>query len=99
MGLLIVAWRWLFSGQPDSGTTRPRVSKRTRLFESPWLVDADEIRIAEEHDESLLCATPEMQAFLRSDGNDQFIVAGPRGSPRPHPWVKGFAPCAHGANQ
>ncbi len=44
-----------------------------------WTVDADDIRVAEDFDESLLHRTPEIDGFLRSDGDDKFIVIGTKG--------------------
>ena len=44
-----------------------------------WTVDADDIRVAEDFDESLLHRTPEIDAFLRSDRDDKFIVIGTKG--------------------
>jgi class 3 adenylate cyclase len=44
-----------------------------------WTVDADDIRIAEDFDESLLHRTPEIDAFLRSDRDEKFIVIGTKG--------------------
>jgi class 3 adenylate cyclase len=44
-----------------------------------WTVDADDIRVAEDFDESLLHRTPEIDSFLRSDRDDKFIVIGTKG--------------------
>ena len=44
-----------------------------------WTVDADDIRVAEDFDDSLLHRTPEIEAFLRSDRDDKFIVIGTKG--------------------
>ena len=44
-----------------------------------WTVDADDIRVAEDFNESLLHRTPEIDAFLRSDRDDKFIVIGTKG--------------------
>src|SRR6185295_10076107 len=44
-----------------------------------WTVDADDIRVAEDFDESLLHRTPEIDGFLRSDRDDKFIVIGTKG--------------------
>jgi class 3 adenylate cyclase len=44
-----------------------------------WTVDADDIRVAEDFDDSLLHRTPEIDAFLRSDRDDKFIVIGTKG--------------------
>ena len=44
-----------------------------------WTVDADDIRVAEDFDESLLHRTPEIDAFLRSDRDDKFVVIGTKG--------------------
>ena len=39
-----------------------------------WTVDADDIRVAEDFDESLLHRTPEIDSFLTPDRDDKFIV-------------------------
>ena len=44
-----------------------------------WTVDADDIRVAEDLDESLLHRTPEIDAFLATDRDDKFIVIGTKG--------------------
>src|SRR5512132_2128621 len=44
-----------------------------------WTVDADDIRVAEDFDESLLHRTPEIDGFLRSDRDDTFTVIGTKG--------------------
>lgn len=44
-----------------------------------WTVDADDIRVAEDFDESLLHRTPEIDAFLSADREDKFIVIGTKG--------------------
>ena len=44
-----------------------------------WTVDADDIRVTEDFDDSLLHRTPEIEAFLRSDRDDKFIVIGTKG--------------------
>ncbi|HRC39157.1 MAG TPA: hypothetical protein PK420_13880, partial [Rubrivivax sp.] len=44
-----------------------------------WTVDADDIRVAEDFDESLLHRTPEIEAFLTPDREDKFIVIGTKG--------------------
>jgi len=44
-----------------------------------WTVDADDIRVADDFNESLLHRTPEIDAFLRSDRDDKFIVIGTKG--------------------
>ncbi|HSO92902.1 MAG TPA: hypothetical protein VLS53_00345 [Candidatus Dormibacteraeota bacterium] len=44
-----------------------------------WTVDADDIRVAEDFDESLLHRTPEINAFLTPDRDDKFIVIGTKG--------------------
>src|ERR1700704_4367786 len=44
-----------------------------------WTVDADDIRVAEDFDESLLHLTPEIDAFLTPDRDDKFIVIGTKG--------------------
>ncbi|MGZ8260512.1 MAG: P-loop ATPase, Sll1717 family [Caldimonas sp.] len=42
-------------------------------------MDADDIRVAEDFDESLLHKTPEIEAFLNPDRDDKFIVIGTKG--------------------
>ena len=44
-----------------------------------WTVDADDIRVAEDFDESLLHRTPEIEGFLDPDRDDKFIVIGTKG--------------------
>jgi hypothetical protein len=44
-----------------------------------WTVDADDIRVAEDFDDSLLHRTPEIDAFLSPDRDDKFIVIGTKG--------------------
>lgn len=44
-----------------------------------WTVDADDIRVAEDFDESLLHRTPEIDAFLSLDRDDKFVVIGTKG--------------------
>src|ERR1700760_1141978 len=44
-----------------------------------WTVDADDIQGAEDFNESLLHRTSEIEAFLRSDRDDKFIVIGTKG--------------------
>jgi hypothetical protein len=44
-----------------------------------WTVDADDIRVAEDFDESLLHRTPEIDAFLTPGRDDKFIVIGTKG--------------------
>src|SRR5262249_43247434 len=44
-----------------------------------WTVDADDIRVAGDLDESLLHKTPEIDAFLTPDRDDKFIVIGTKG--------------------
>src|SRR5499426_4548978 len=44
-----------------------------------WTVDADDIRVAEDFDEALLHRTPEIDAFLRQDRDDKFIVIATKG--------------------
>ena len=44
-----------------------------------WTVDADDIRVAEDFDESLLHRTPEIDDFLTRDRDDKFIVIGTKG--------------------
>ena len=45
----------------------------------PWTVDADDIRVAEDFDESLLHRTPEIDSFLTPGRDDKFIVIGTKG--------------------
>jgi hypothetical protein len=45
----------------------------------PWTVDADDIRAADDFDETLLHRTPEIDAFLAPDRDDKFIVIGTKG--------------------
>src|SRR5215510_15772379 len=44
-----------------------------------WTVDADDIRVAEDFDESLLHRTPEIDGFLTPDRDDKFIVIATKG--------------------
>lgn len=44
-----------------------------------WTVDADDIRVVEDFDESLLHRTPEIDSFLSPDRDDKFIVIGTKG--------------------
>jgi hypothetical protein len=44
-----------------------------------WTVDADDIHVAEDFDETLLHRTPEIEAFLNLDRDDKFIVIGTKG--------------------
>ncbi|HXJ81840.1 MAG TPA: hypothetical protein VMS64_24550 [Candidatus Methylomirabilis sp.] len=44
-----------------------------------WTVDADDIRVVEDFDESLLCRTPEIDSFLTPDRDDKFIVIATKG--------------------
>jgi class 3 adenylate cyclase len=44
-----------------------------------WTVDADDIRVAEDFDESLLHRTPEIDGFLTPDRDDKFVVIGTKG--------------------
>ncbi len=44
-----------------------------------WTVDADDIRVAEDFDDSLLHRTPEIDDFLREDRDDKFVVIGTKG--------------------
>ena len=44
-----------------------------------WTVDADDIHVAEDFDESLLHRTPEIDSFLTPDRDDKFIVIGTKG--------------------
>jgi hypothetical protein len=44
-----------------------------------WTVDADDIRVADDFDESLLHRTPEIDGFLTPDRDDKFIVIATKG--------------------
>lgn len=44
-----------------------------------WTIDADDIRVAEDFDESLLHRTPEIEGFLTPGRDDKFIVIGTKG--------------------
>ena len=44
-----------------------------------WTVDADDIRVADDFNDSLLHRTPEIDGFLSSDRDDKFIVIGTKG--------------------
>jgi class 3 adenylate cyclase len=44
-----------------------------------WTVDADDIRVAEDFDDTLLHRTPEIDSFLNLDRDDKFIVIGTKG--------------------
>jgi class 3 adenylate cyclase len=44
-----------------------------------WTVDADDIQVEEDFNESLLHRTPEIEGFLRGDRDDKFIVIGTKG--------------------
>jgi class 3 adenylate cyclase len=44
-----------------------------------WTVDADDIRVAEDFDETLLHRTPEIDGFLSLERDDKFIVIGTKG--------------------
>jgi len=44
-----------------------------------WTVDADDIRVADDFDESLLHRTPEIDAFLAPGRDDKFIVIATKG--------------------
>jgi hypothetical protein len=44
-----------------------------------WTVDADDIRVAEDFDDTLLHHTPEIDTFLNLDRDDKFIVTGTKG--------------------
>src|SRR5580765_7752182 len=52
---------------------RPGVGMRA------WTVDADDIRVAEDFDDTLLHHTPEIDSFLNLDRDDKFIVIGTKG--------------------
>ncbi len=54
-----------------------------------WTVDADDIRVAEDLDASLLHRTPEIDGFLNPDRDDKFIVIGTKGfGAEPDLWVQ-----------
>ncbi len=44
-----------------------------------WTVDADDIRVADDFDDSLLHRTPEIDRFLTPDRDDKFIVIATKG--------------------
>src|SRR5437588_2299610 len=44
-----------------------------------WTVDADDIRVVDDFDESLLHRTPEIDGFLTAHRDDKFIVIGTKG--------------------
>ena len=44
-----------------------------------WTVDADDIRVTEDFDESVLHRTPEIDDFLSQDRDDKFVVIGTKG--------------------
>jgi class 3 adenylate cyclase len=44
-----------------------------------WTVDADDIRVPEDFDETLLHRTPEIDSFLSLERDDKFIVIGTKG--------------------
>src|SRR5438552_18074965 len=44
-----------------------------------WTVDADDIRVAEDFDESLIHRTPEIDSFLTPDRDDTFIGIATKG--------------------
>ncbi len=44
-----------------------------------WTVDADDIRVADDFDESLLHRTPEIDGFLTTERDDKFIVIATKG--------------------
>src|SRR5262245_25703049 len=80
---------------PDPATPQPTTAASgrllgERLFSCPhdpalethmraWTVDADDIRVAEDFDESLLHRTPEIDSFLTPDRDDKFIVIATKG--------------------
>jgi class 3 adenylate cyclase len=45
----------------------------------PWTVDADDIKVAEDFDDTLLHKTPWIDGFLTAGGDDKFIVVGTKG--------------------
>ena len=47
-----------------------------------WTVDADDIRVADDFDETLLHRTPEIDGFLAPDGTTSSSSSGPRASAR-----------------
>ncbi len=44
-----------------------------------WTIDADDIRVADDLDESLLYRTPEIDDFLSNERDDKFVVIGTKG--------------------
>src|SRR6266436_4539100 len=62
----------LFSELPSA--VRPRGTHMRA-----WTVDADDIRVADDFDESLLHRTPEIDSFLTPDRDDKFIVIATKG--------------------
>ncbi len=44
-----------------------------------WTVDADDIRVADDFDDSLLHRTPEIDGFLTPSRDDKFIYCVPAG--------------------
>ena len=67
---------------PPIETTYPRLRDDQQREGTPmraWTVDADDIRVAEDFDESLLHRTPEIDGFLTPDRDDKFIVIGTKG--------------------
>ena len=44
-----------------------------------WTIDADDIRVAEDFDDTLLHHTPEIDSFLNLDRDDKFIAIGTKG--------------------
>ena len=63
---------------PTAGLSDPTASA-TLFAMRAWTVDADDIRVAEDFDESLLHRTPEIDDFLSPDRDDKFIVIGTKG--------------------
>src|SRR4029079_2377521 len=54
-------------------------SARREVAMRAWTVDADDIRVAEDFDESLLYRTPEIAPFLTPGRDDKFVVIGTKG--------------------
>src|SRR5215468_4139377 len=62
---------------PDGAA--PAASLQGPLPMRAWTVDADDIRVADDFDESLLHRTPEIDAFLSPDRDDKFVVIATKG--------------------
>src|SRR5262245_25309256 len=61
------------------GYPRARAIPALEMHMRAWTVDADDIRVAEDFDESLLHRTPEIDSFLTPDRDDKFIVIATKG--------------------